>query len=695
MNLRIFVFKLFLLICITKIDTVESVNYVKQTLILIVKKFEKLIEESSVDRECGKDLIKLMHDLLSRKKWAIHMIDASAKLEPGILVGNVNQIGNYDQCLDIEEETHNGSILGQYCTLMITPKSEAEMTTEIRGPLDPYWLTNFISNRALHFLKKNMNLVKFTYGVCTPKSCTADSLKSIWDYIDHSLSPAAKVEFNDMLCEYKGKPPFYIGVEPILLGGLGLYFCVILAATIYDLFIFKGDEESIESFVCTLSLRRNIQKLFATNVGSDNIACINGLKVLSMLWVIIGHRFLINAVTPNVNSLYLFEWKDNIENMTIVGASVSVDTFLTISGLLLSYVYLRYTKLKNLRINMTSFYLLRICRLTPPLLAVIIIYIAVLKYVSDGPLWPIISGKLASDCIYYGWTNLLFINNFVKITSQCLPQSWYLSVDSQLYFLFPLIFFSITKSPWKTLSSMLFVGILSCISSMLITMQYEYHSTIFDFRYNDDIYQSTFLRLPVWLIGVANGYFIFEYKETKFIIPRTIKILLWISTFIIMNCIVFGQIFVVKQENTFYSAIFNAFGRPIWALTINWIIFACITNNGGFVNTFLSTPVFNFVAKLTYSLYLIHFMVIFVMAGRRRHIDHFNNVRAIHEFCGDAVFSLVIGCCFSLLFESPVITFAKKFFRRFEEQLTDESVAVINYKIWFIPITFYTQKKID
>ncbi|KAL3266699.1 hypothetical protein HHI36_010861 [Cryptolaemus montrouzieri] len=699
--MKILVFYVLLQILVIKFDGVDSVNYLKHTINIVVNKLEKVIEESVTNKtQCGNDLKMLIHDLIKRKKWAIQMIDASAKIEPGVLVGNVNQIGNYDQCLAIEEIKDKTNISGQYCTMFIIPNTDFNVSTEFKGYSNPMWIASLISSKAMSFLRKNRRFVRISYGMCVPSSCSVENLHTIWRHIEHVLAPAATVIFDDILCDYKGKPSFYFGVEPVIIIGFVLYFLALLAATIYDVFFFNGDEDTLYSYICTLSLRTNVKKLFSTEIGEDNIPCINGLKVLSMLWVLIGHRFLVNALTPNINSLYLFEWKENIGNMAIIGATVTVDSFLAISGLLLSYIYLRYTELKNLKINITSFYLLRICRLTPPLLAIISIYIALLKYINDGPLWPFISAKLAKDCLFYGWTNLLYVNNFVQLTSQCLPQSWYLSVDSQMYFMFPLIFFSIAGNSKRTLCWMLFIGIVSSISSLLITIQYGYKSSPFDFRYGNDIYQSTFLRMPVWLIGVTTGYFVFKFKDKEFSISKKLKIILWISTLIILNLIVFGQIFLIRNEsNAVHSAIFNAFGRPLWASAICWIVFACATKNGGCVNKFLSLPIFNFVAKITYSLFLTHFMVILVFAGRKRHVDHFNNIRAIHEFCGDAVFSLVVGVCFSLFFESPLITFAKKFFRRFELAPIDESgkvlPTVIKYKMWFIPVEVYTRTKIE
>lgn len=60
------------------------------------------------------------------------VIDASAKLQSGLLYGNIYQVGNYDQCLNINKNPPNKSdnlVRGQYCTVMLFPTINS--TTEL------------------------------------------------------------------------------------------------------------------------------------------------------------------------------------------------------------------------------------------------------------------------------------------------------------------------------------------------------------------------------------------------------------------------------------------------------------------------------------------------------------------------------------------------------------------------------------
>lgn len=48
------------------------------------------------------------------------MLDSSAKLPSGLLNGNVNQLGDFDQCLDVADSVEK--IKGQYCLASLQPE---------------------------------------------------------------------------------------------------------------------------------------------------------------------------------------------------------------------------------------------------------------------------------------------------------------------------------------------------------------------------------------------------------------------------------------------------------------------------------------------------------------------------------------------------------------------------------------------
>ncbi len=170
--------------------------------------------------------------------------------------------------------------------------------------------------------------------------------------------------------------------------------------------------------------------------------CLNGIRFLSMSWVLTGHCFVFWGAEIKYVSKYsnwfafychfslkmaLEENRDQtfqkwgLKDFTFLsvtnGGPFSVDSFFLLSGLLTAYLFMKEAKkLKKVQLYgplMIKFYVHRILRLTPP-------YMLTLMFVT----WlsgPIVSGRfydkkqgLNPNCRTNWWTNLLYINNLVN-----------------------------------------------------------------------------------------------------------------------------------------------------------------------------------------------------------------------------------------------------------------------------------------
>lgn len=93
---------------------------------------------------CIADLETFFLDLVRGRPWSLRsklcfffffwlyfckifflVLDASSKLNPGLLVGNTYHFGNYDECLNLvqKNEKHKVNITGKYCGIKIVLKN--------------------------------------------------------------------------------------------------------------------------------------------------------------------------------------------------------------------------------------------------------------------------------------------------------------------------------------------------------------------------------------------------------------------------------------------------------------------------------------------------------------------------------------------------------------------------------------------
>ena len=83
----------------------------------------------------------------------------------------------------------------------------------------------------------------------------------------------------------------------------------------------------------------NVKKLFTVSKrGDQSLAVLNGVRVLSIGWVVIGHSFNFTLLTPTVNFINITLLYKGFLFGLIPAAMYAVDTFFFLSGLLTCYL---------------------------------------------------------------------------------------------------------------------------------------------------------------------------------------------------------------------------------------------------------------------------------------------------------------------------------------------------------------------
>ncbi|CAF1347579.1 unnamed protein product [Rotaria sordida] len=322
-------------------------------------------------------------------------------------------------------------------------------------------------------------------------------------------------------------------------------------------------------FIAQFSAVRTLRRIFTMEMknNSDSFDFLNGLRVLSLFWVIFGHTFVFNANFAS-NSIDALAWSQNIAFQLIVSGLFSVDTFFVLSGFLTAVLFIRQITKEKLTFRLfILYYIHRYIRLTPTFVLVILVSINLTPYFGRGPLYPSKQGFEPDGCSHRGWwLSILYIGNLFKSDDICLSASWYLHNDMQFH----------------------------------------------------------------WIAPLALIPFVIGRKSIAFIMA-TLFVLVGIG---------------VPGLNRSALIAYHTLSRPCWALCIGWLVFLCSTNQGGTVNTILSWPIWTPLARLNYSTYLIHVMIIFITI--------YNQSTPIY------VAAIVVV----IFFETPFFILEKKLFKR-------------------------------
>ena len=101
--------------------------------------------------------------------------------------------------------------------------------------------------------------------------------------------------------------------------------------------------------------------------------------------------------------------------------------------------------------------------------------------------------------------------------------------------------------------------------------------------------------------------------------------------------------------------IYQASCKLAWSLCLSFMIYSCVTGNGGIINDFLSMKIWVPLSRLTYGAFLTHVIILVYFNSTQEHLVHLQDSVLIYYFIANLVFSFVASFLFSLFFEIPLI----------------------------------------
>ncbi|KAF4531441.1 hypothetical protein B566_EDAN004211 [Ephemera danica] len=240
---------------------------------------------------------------------------------------------------------------------------------------------------------------------------------------------------------------------------------------------------------------------------------------------------------------------------------------------------------------------------------------------------------------------------------QCADQTWYLAADWNMFLLAPLLVWSIWR--WRHLALHILTGttllstagvfvysyVTKAMPSMLISGSDAEH-----LHYTLNIYRTAHHRVAAYVIGVGLGCVFHYFGNSK------LKVDLINAALSLMAFVVFGG-YPLKQyeyhDRGLAAAFFGAVHRPVWALAIAWLIFACHQGFGGWLNSFLSARFWLPLSRISLCISLLNPLVLLINIGRMRSPKHLDEYELARSYIGDCGITVVISLLLYLMVEAP------------------------------------------
>lgn len=583
--------------------------------------------------------------------------------------------------------------------------------------------------------------ITIVVGACLPRSCTESDLKGVatglgifvqCDVVRPLGTPSKTGKVLEAIMGWDGQPVEYVQQLPISTG-LILSVAVIVALTALVVLGTglqyrsenKRDEPGLElvthrlrqeaaqpltdghecdpeegpgparrsplaPFLGHWSLLRNLRSLLRVDHKSD-LACIDGLRAISMIQVVVGHGIVYQLVSIGITNMEQFSPPDGLLGqfwfMLLPGCFYGVDTFFLLSGFLCCRVLQskvfgdpRRKTLLGAALIYPKIVLLRWLRLVPVLLFSIMLAVNVMPYLGTGFMWNTTFDQALPRCWEAGyekcqqnwWPNALCLQNLNQFAVKCAGHLWYVATDMQLYLTAPFFCLAHARNPglgWALLAVGLVFG---AAAPMLYVGWEDYVPELVLARgtFMTSVYMNPICRCPPFLLGIGLAW-IWEQKAQESQ-RATNRACAWhaaqcLLSLFLMATAVFGRYALYQCDpGDCGSASKNPVPRWLqllwpggsiltWSLGVALMMHLCF--QGSFVpglQDFLSHGLWGPLAKLSYACYLIHPGVLILDYCQRSNPTDFTGAGFLFNSVTHVVFSMLVAAFLYLFFEKPL-----------------------------------------
>ncbi|GAB0089047.1 uncharacterized protein DMENIID0001_035260 [Sergentomyia squamirostris] len=623
---------------------------------------------SSVSSKCRQQTNRYFAALANFDLWAVRMLDSSAKLPSGLLNGNVNQLGDFDQCLDVLDRAEQ--IQGQYCLAYLQP----EVPDKFNRMRFLHQLLQSHSAFRSEFSDPGHRVPRFStinWALCVPSGCSPGDIElSLLEYAKEFTAATKidlKVRVEREMCQTR-ESQSKVEHNTLIVGGL--FLAVIAVSALMTLYDYRSTSETKNEWLLTFSLRKNTTALFNQTREPSDIASVHGIRFFNAMMLIIAHKSMALFFEPYSNRTEMTEYLG--QPWTVVGraASLYTDPFIMLSGLLTTYsLYGRLQRGQPIRV--VQEYAGRLLRLVPTLGALILFCTFILPLLGTGPQWNLVVTHHAEICKSTWWRNLLFIHNYFGFENMCLTHTHHVGIDTQLFILSPLIAYALYRWPKKAVITILAIASISTVARYHVTVTRRLANYIFFgtsisqlFDTANYMYILPAHRATVYAMGVLLGYVLRRYKNIS-LTPTQLKIG-WYSNTALMLVAFFGPApmgSIGYEYNPTHAAHYAAFAPIAWCSFFAWIIFTSHLGYESLLSRFLSWEGFLVTTRLSYAIYLTQFPVFFYNVGRRRTPDRYEFIPSTLKF-NEFLWIALTSIALTLLFDTPFGNIKKLLFKR-------------------------------
>jgi peptidoglycan/LPS O-acetylase OafA/YrhL len=388
-----------------------------------------------------------------------------------------------------------------------------------------------------------------------------------------------------------------------------------------------------KSLVTSWNVKANFIAIFVR--PEQQMKPLDGIRALGFLWVLLIHSWkaLQIGADPNDKEM-LQQLHDSHTNWDFFSrladkGGYGVDMFFVLSGFLIAYILIReYNKssedtsgnifTRTIGINIPRFFLRRALRIIP------VYWLTIALIIGLGFLFPagsFMRESVAMTCVKKGYLNLLFVNNLfgTSYNTMCLVPSWSIAVEIQMYLMSPIIVYLMCKK--RILAYLVPCTLIVASSIMNLVISIVYNCDSEDAFESDTcktvLYEKVYTKWNPYLWGMIAAYIYIHYfeKQQQPILSELASKYRRLSLYSFYIAAAIAMITVVllnydRDAPPIVRFMDYAIGRTLFGLVISFILLSCLIGSMKIINSILSLWIFYPIGQLSYTGYLLQFIVI-------------------------------------------------------------------------------------
>ncbi|MBS1496562.1 MAG: acyltransferase [Bacteroidetes bacterium] len=354
---------------------------------------------------------------------------------------------------------------------------------------------------------------------------------------------------------------------------------------------------------------------------------LNGLRFIAALFVFVCH---VEAVKGNFN----LPSRINEHFFLIIG-KLGVVMFFVLSGFLITYLLLSELKETN-TIAVKKFYLRRILRIWPLYFLIVFFSLFLAPRLAFFQLPNIESALNTNSLVSVGLLFIFMLPNYVYAIMGTVPyaaQNWSIGTEEQFYLLWPVLIKKVKNKP--VLFGSVFI-LYSMVKLILIYLQHQsmLFKTLLDFWY--------YFNIDCMALGAMGAYLVIAKKDwlLRLIYSIPFQIAIYLTIVLLIG----------------FSIEFRYMHFEIYGALFACAIINLATNKKNLLS--LENPVFNYLGKISYGIYMYHFIALTIAIRVLIYFDFMNDTAL---YLLGFILTIALSSLSYYYFESFFLKFKQRF----------------------------------